>query len=75
MTADRLADLTKGLEGRRVNIALTNGSRIDECQLISAGRSGDDRLWVYGNGADTFVPFVEVVDLWEVTPSGRRPER
>ena len=60
------ARLTKGLEGQRVSIALTNGSRIDDCALISAGRSGDDRLWLYSNGADTFVARAEVTDIWEV---------
>src|SRR5207248_11728017 len=31
MTADRLAALTRGLEGRRVSVALVDGSRIDDC--------------------------------------------
>ena len=65
MTHDRLAVLTKGLEGCRVSLALVNGSRIDDCALISAGRG--DRLWVYSNGSDTFVPLDQVTDLWEVT--------
>lgn len=67
--------LTRGLEGYRVSIALADGSRIDDCKLVSAGRHGDDRLWLYSNGADTFVPLAEVADLWEVSPSsfgGRR---
>ena len=67
MTDDHwTARLTRGLEGQRVSIALTNGSRIDDCALISAGRSGDDRLWLYCNGADTFVARAEVTDIWEV---------
>lgn len=66
MTADRKAKLIRGLEGHRVSIALANGSRIDDCALISAGRDGDDRLWLYDNGADTFVALAEVTDLWEV---------
>ncbi len=64
MTHDRLAALTNGLEGCRVSLALVNGSRIDDCALISAGR-GADRLWIYSNGTDTFVPLDQVVDLWE----------
>jgi hypothetical protein len=64
-----MARITKGLEGHRVSIALTNGSRIDDCALISAGRGGDDRLWLYSNGADTFVPLAEVTDLWEAAPA------
>lgn len=66
MTADRMAQLTRGLEGHRVSIALANGSRLDDCALISAGRDGDGHLWLYCNGADTFVPLAEVTDLWEV---------
>jgi hypothetical protein len=68
-THDRVAALTKDLEGQRVSIALVNGSRLDDCQLISAGRDGNDRLWLYTNGADTFVSLAEVTDLWEVAPS------
>ena len=65
MTNNRVVALTKGLEGQRVSIALADGSRIDDCALVSAGRRGDGRLWLYCNGADTFVPLSEVTDLWE----------
>jgi len=68
MPDDRVAAVSKGLEGYRVSIALVNGSRIDDCELISAGRRGDDRLWIYSNGADTFVSLADVADLWEVSP-------
>jgi hypothetical protein len=62
---DELAARTKGLEGCRVSIALVDGSRIDDCELISAGHRGDARLWLYDNRADTFVSLAEVADLWE----------
>jgi hypothetical protein len=75
LTDDRVTALTKGLEGHRVSVALGDGSRLDDCQLISAGRPGDDRLWLYTNGADIFVPLAEVADLWEVVPSCVRPAR
>jgi hypothetical protein len=65
VTTERVAALTRGLEGHRVSIALADGSRIDDCSLVSAGRREDGRLWVYCNGADTFVPLNEVTDLWE----------
>ena len=58
-----------------MSVALADGSRIDDCKLISAGRHGDDRLWLYSNGADTFVSLDEVADLWEVAPSSFRPVR
>ena len=51
-------------EGRHVNISLRNGCRIDNCQLVSSGRTYVPHLWLYANGADTFVPLDEVVDMW-----------
>jgi hypothetical protein len=65
MRTNRVVALMKCLEGHRVSIALADGSRIDDCALVSAGRRGDGRLWLYCNGADTFVPLSEVTDLWE----------
>ena len=53
------------LEGRRVNLALRGGTRIDNCQLVSAGRGSLKSLWVFANGQDAFIPVSEVVDLWE----------
>jgi len=50
------------LEGRRVGISLTDGSRIDDCHLVFAG---DDRVWVFENGHDTFVRSSSVYDFWE----------
>jgi hypothetical protein len=65
MTVERVTHLIGHLEGRRVSVALTDGSRLDDCELVSAGRREDDRLWLYTNGADTFVSRAEVADLWE----------
>ena len=69
MTNDRLRLLTRHLEGRRVGVALADGSRLDDCQLISAGRHGAASLWLYSNGADTFVTLQDVTDVWEVRRS------
>jgi hypothetical protein len=60
-----------GLEGQTVSVALVDGSRIDDATLVSAGRSTVPTLWLYSNGADVFVPFAEVVDLWQ---SRHRPK-
>lgn len=65
-----MAELSKYLEGRRVSVTLTDGSRIDDCELVSAGHHGVQSLWLFTNGADTFVPLVDVTDLWEVLPPG-----
>jgi hypothetical protein len=54
------------LEGHHVSLALRDGSRIDDCQLVSAGRNRTRTLWLFTNGTDTFVPVRDVVDVWEV---------
>ena len=69
MATDRLARLMV-LEGRRVNVALRDGSRIDDGQLVSAGRGEPTTLWLFWNGSDTFLPVDEVVDLWEAGVAG-----
>jgi hypothetical protein len=55
----------RGLEGRRVGLAVRGGGRIDDGQLVSAGRQGVRTLWVFVDGVDTFVPVDDVIDLWE----------
>lgn len=70
MTNERMAEITKCLEGRHVSVALVDGSRIDDCELVAAGHHGVQSLWLYSNGADTFVPLGDVTDLWEVIPVG-----
>ena len=69
MRDDRLSELTRHLEGRRVSVALADGSRIDDCELVSG--HGAQSLWLYSNGADTFVALRHVTDLWEASPPGR----
>jgi hypothetical protein len=56
----------RSLEGRQVSVALADGSRIDDCQLVSAGRPGVQTLWVFCNGADRFVPLGDVLEVWEL---------
>jgi hypothetical protein len=55
----------KSLEGRRVSVALRDGSRIDDCQLVSAGRRSFQRLWLFVNGIDAFLWPADVVAVWE----------
>lgn len=59
------------LEGHQVCVALRNGSRIDDCQLVSAGRVSTEALWLFSNGADLFVPIDEVLDVWEAPAATR----
>lgn len=65
MNRDRVAALLRSLEGSRISVALADGSRIDDCQLVSGGRRGARTLWVFTDGTDTFVPVQAVVDVWE----------
>jgi hypothetical protein len=54
------------LEGRQVSVALDDGSRIDDCQLVSFGRHNVGTVWLVANGDDLFIPVKRVVDIWEV---------
>jgi hypothetical protein len=68
MSWKRMSEL-RSLEGRQVSVALADGSRIDDCQLVSVGRPGVRTLWVFCNGADTFVPLPDVLEVWELQPA------
>lgn len=61
----------QALEGGKVCVALRDGSRIDDCQLVSAGRRRTRTLWLY-SGQDIFVPLNDVIDLWESRPVASR---
>jgi hypothetical protein len=71
MTRDVMAKLVH-LEGRHVSVAFNDGSRLDDCELVSTGHNGAQTLWLYANGTDVFAAPEEVVDIWEVRPP--RPE-
>jgi hypothetical protein len=58
----------RSLEGRCVCVALRDGTRIDDCQLVSCGRPAVTTVWIYSNGFDRFVNLGDVVDLWESEP-------
>lgn len=64
MAAQQIQRL-RALEGRRIGLSVRGGRRLDDCQLVSAGRHGVRSVWVFVDGVDTFVPVDDVVDLWE----------
>jgi hypothetical protein len=64
MTVERVTSLIGHLEGRRVSVALADGSRLDDCELVSAGH-GAATLWLFVNGNDVFIPVERVTDAWE----------
>jgi hypothetical protein len=53
------------MEGRQVSVALSNGARIDDCQLVSGGRNRAASIWLFANGHDVFAALSDVVDVWE----------
>ena len=69
MTNQQRAELAS-FEGRRVSLALADGSRVDDCELVSAGRHDTSTLWLFAEGSDTFVPVDQVADLWEASRLG-----
>jgi hypothetical protein len=60
------------LEGRHVDVALRDGSRIDDCELVSSGRTKAPKLWLFSNGEDVFVARGDVVDVWEREPAQQK---
>jgi hypothetical protein len=56
----------KDLEGHRVSVALADGTRIDDCELVAVSRGRRGHLWVHANGGDAFLPITQVSDVWEV---------
>jgi hypothetical protein len=69
MTRAGLGQLT-ALEGRQVSLALRNGDRIDDAQLVSARRNCAGTLWLFTNGSDRFIAVEDVIDVWEAHPAG-----
>ena len=61
-------DQFRDFEGHRVSLSLVNGSRIDDCQMLSAARGPTENIWVFSNGVDRCVALSEVLDCWEVPP-------
>ncbi len=53
------------LEGHHVCVALCDGSRLDDCELVSAGRGTAATLWLHDGQDDRMVRADDVVDLWE----------
>ena len=71
--ADQIHVSLRHLEGRQVGLVLTDGSRIAEAQLISAGRPGLSSVWILIDGTDSFIPVLTVTDVWEIAPATANP--
>jgi hypothetical protein len=64
MTKAQLAHLVD-LEGHHVCVALTDGSRLDDCELVSIPRRTISTVWLYVDGEDRFVGADQISDVWE----------
>ena len=67
--ADQIHVTLRHLEGRRVGLVLSDGSRVLDAQLISAGRPGLSSVWVLIDGTDNFIPLMTVSEVWEIAPA------
>ena len=68
--------LLRSLEGHRVSVALADGSRLDDCQLISAPRLGLQTVWLLlADGADAFLPLAAVAEIWAVAAVAAGPSQ
>jgi len=60
MTVEKRRQLYR-FEGLTISLALTDGSRLDDVNLVSAR---GEKLWVFACGEDVFVPVDQVIDAW-----------
>lgn len=60
MTADKRRELYR-FEGTSINLALADGSRLDDVSLVSARGV---KLWIFDGGEDRFVPVTQVIEVW-----------
>jgi hypothetical protein len=56
----------RDLEGRRVNLSLTNGSQLESVEVVSAGHGGLSSLWLELDGTDLFIEKAEILNIYEV---------
>lgn len=70
--SDEQINQLRVLEGRHVSLALRDGSRVDDCQLVSVGRAGVRSVWIFTQGLDMFLSLNDLIDVWEMRPTGVR---
>jgi len=55
------------LEGHHVSVALSDGTRLDDCELVSAGRGAAASIWLHDGLDDRIVDAADILDVWELT--------
>jgi hypothetical protein len=56
--------VAKQYQGRRVSIALVDGTLMSDCVLVSAGTSRVQTLWMLTGGDDVFIRRADVAEIW-----------
>jgi hypothetical protein len=64
-TDRRQSNRLRDLEGRRVNLALADGSSFTGVTLVSSGRGTVSSLWLDVDGMDVFIHRTQVLNAWE----------
>jgi hypothetical protein len=52
------------LEGHHVSVALADGTRLDDCELVSAGRGAAASIWLHDGLDDRIVDAADILDVW-----------
>jgi len=60
------------LEGARVVLVLSDGSRLDDCEVVSAGRRRAKTIWVVAGEADLVIPLADVIGVMPTTTTRDR---
>lgn len=55
------------LEGHQVSVTLRDGSRLDNCHLLSASRPGGQTVWLFLGGMDVFLPVAAIAACREAS--------
>jgi hypothetical protein len=50
-------------EGARVAVILVDGSCLEDCELVSAGRGAAETVWIVSDNRDMILPLADVVDV------------
>ena len=61
-------------EGQCVSVALADGSRLEGCDLVSAGRGPAKTVWIVAGGMDVFLRLADVAGIWEASGPPGIPE-
>jgi hypothetical protein len=65
---DSLRGRLAALVGRGVSVALVDGTRLDDCWLVSQPRARSvGTAWIVHGGDDLFVPVEAIADVWEAS--------